>query len=187
MKIFAEVFVSPCKLMKPPPKCKWKCCFSHTTKVSCFLLPALTERLFGEKKQTTSMTKPLNKLTQGKNLGSTVAGQNSFSQNFIPNILAVFLRTLSQKVWQSASPSSRQQEILADSLMLWVWDSKRFLLIHQVQFEVQLRFLCYEGFTAPFSRMQCRWNIWVSKRIMQSLQCKIRPDKIVEGAFLRER
>lgn len=86
LRIFTATFASPCKLMKPLPKYKRKCCLHHSTKVSSFLLPALlTARLFKNKNPTTPTTKASKQSNSGQELRLSCCWL-SFSQNFIPNI-----------------------------------------------------------------------------------------------------
>lgn len=140
LRILAAAFVPPCKLIKPPPKCKWKRCLHHSTKVSSFLFPALlTERLF-EKTSTTSTTKTPKKSNSGQELRLSCCCL-FFSQNFLPNIWSLTVHICLQ---QAAGDFGRFQSLL------WVWGSKRFLLICQVQFEVQLKILVLWGFHCPF-------------------------------------
>lgn len=141
LRIFTATFASPCKLMKPLPKYKWKCCLHHSTKVSSFLLPALlTARLFKNKNPTTPTTKASKQSNSGQELRLSCCWL-SFSQNFIPNIQSQRVHICLQ---QAAGDSGRFQSLL------WVWDTQRFLLIYQVQFKVQLKIFVLWGFHSPF-------------------------------------
>lgn len=88
---------------------------------------------FINKKIVPNKTTKQSKVTQGKNLGSAVAGFPS-----------LWTSSKILKVWQSTSASNRQQEILAGS--------KAYYESGAVQFEDQSKIFVLGDFQSPFQQ-----------------------------------